>query len=238
MKKLAIIVPTCSYNDPDAHVYEQLLSKVFMESLLTSCPEYDIKIYLGYNNDDKVYTEFDNRLLIEAKAVQHKNLSFEWYMFDDNYKGKPTHIWNDLSRYAFVDGYEYHYACGDDIMFPKDKGWIGKMIKDLKKNNNLGICAGDSGNPHLPMTQFLYHKKHYDLFSWIYPPVIENWGCDNWIQEVYPKKYVLYYPQYRFYNLGGKPRYEVKFNENFIKALIKRYRPIINRHLSLQGNQK
>ena len=129
MKKLAILVPTCSYNNPDAKVYEQLLSKVFLESLLKSCPDCEIKIYLGYNDDDKVYTEFDNRLLIQAKAVQHKNLSFEWYMFDDKYKGKPTHIWNDLAKYALVDGYDYHYACGDDIMFPKDTGWINKGFK-------------------------------------------------------------------------------------------------------------
>jgi len=234
-KKLAIIVPTCSYNAPDDKVQEQHLFKIFFDSLLNSCPEMDIKIYLGYNDDDKVYTNFDNRLLIQAIAIEHKNISFEWYEFDDQYKGKPTHIWNALSRSAIVDGYEYHYVCGDDISFPKDKSWAACMINRLKKNDNFGICAGDSGNPNLPMTQFLIHQTHYDMFSWIFPPVINNWGCDNWIQLVYPKKYVLYFPQYRFYNLGGEPRYEVVFNEKFIEALVKRYRNVINRRISLQS---
>ena len=235
-KKLAIIVPTCSYNSPDAPVVEQHLYKIFLESLVSSCPEIEIKIFLGYNDDDKVYTEFDNRLLVQARAVMNKNISFDWWMYDKEYKGKPTHIWNDLARKAFVLGYEYLYVCGDDIMFPKDKGWAGCMMNKLKKNGNLGIAAGDSGNPNLPMTQFLIHRKHYDLFSFVFPPLIVNWGCDNWIQDVYPKKYVLYFPQYRFYNLGGEPRYEIQFNERFIESLVKRYRPIINRHLSLQSN--
>lgn len=233
MQDIAFLIPVCSYNLPDADIKEQHLYKIFLESLLNAVPEMNIKIYLGYNDDDKVYTNFDNRLAVMAKAVMHKNISFEWLMFDDKYKGKPTHIWNELSKHAIVDGFDYMYACGDDIIFPKDRFWAASMIKKLKKNNNIGIAAGDSGNPNLPMTQFLLHKKHYDIFSWIFPPSIENWGCDNWIQDVYPDKYVLYFPHYRFYNVGGEPRYEVKFSEEFVAALVRRYRPTIVRTISL-----
>jgi len=232
-KKLAFLVPICSYNLPDDKVEEQHFYKIFLESLVNAVPDLEIKIYLGYNDDDKVYSEFDNRLLVMARTVMFKNIKFEWYKFDDKYKGKPTWIWNDLSRYAIVDGFDYMYACGDDIIFPKDKGWASCMINNLSKNRNVGICAGDSGNPNLPMTQFLLNKRHYDMFSWIFPPGIENWGCDNWIQEVYPTKFVLYFPNYRFYNMGGKPRYDVKFSEEYVNALVRRYRPTIIRSISL-----
>ena len=125
------------------------------------------------------------------------------------------------------------FACGDDIQFPKQKEWLGVMIKKLKSTQNLGIAGGDSGKPNLPMTQFLFHKRHLEIFGFVFPPPIHNWFCDNWIQEVYPQKYVHYCEQYKLLNTGGAPRYRPKNDRGLCDALVKRYRPTFIRHVCL-----
>ena len=59
MKQVAFLVPTCSYNLPDSPVHEQHLVKIFIKSLLSYTPDFDIRIFIGYNDDDKVYCNKD-----------------------------------------------------------------------------------------------------------------------------------------------------------------------------------
>jgi len=33
-------------------------------------------------------------------------------------------------------------------------------------------------------------------------------------------------------NVGGDPRYEIKFSEQFVKSIVKRHKPKLNRFLS------
>jgi len=37
---------------------------------------------------------------------------------------------------------------------------------------------------------------------------------------------------YHLYNVGGQPRYDIVWNENYVKAIVKRYKPKFNRFLS------
>mgnify|MGYP003656854722 FL=1 len=233
MKQVAFLVPTCSYNLPDSPVHEQHLVKIFIKSLLSYTPDFDIRIFIGYNDDDKVYCNKDNRVKISSDIYDNCHIHISWYEFKEEAKGKPTWIWNELAQNALVEGYEYMFACGDDIQFPKQKEWLGVMIKKLKSTQNLGIAGGDSGNPNLPMTQFLFHKRHLEIFGFVFPPLIHNHYCDNWLLEVYPKKYVHYCEQYKLWNLGGKPRYNPKNDRGLCDALVKRYRPTFIRHVCL-----
>tara|TARA_R110000803_G_scaffold282_2_gene1092 strand:+ start:202 stop:885 length:684 start_codon:yes stop_codon:yes gene_type:complete len=222
MKKLAICVPTCSYNRNWEKVYDSLLVKIFLNTLASKCPEYEIDVYIGYNDDDQLFSDFDNRTRVGALCV-NTTINLKWFNFDDNYKGKPANIWNKLTENAFNEGHQYFFCCGDDIAFPKDKYWIDVMIKSLKKNDNKGIAGGDSGNPNLPMTQFLFHRKHFSINGFVFPPLLHQWFCDNWIQEVYSMKNIFYFPQYKFLNLGGDPRYIPKDDRNLCSILVKRY---------------
>ena len=233
MKKVAFLVPACSYNNPEGDLNDQHLVKIFMRSLLAHTPDFDIRIYIGFNNDDPLYSHEENRVELSSRIYDNFNIHISWYEFSNEYRGKPTWIWNDLTQRAINDNYHYMFACGDDIQFPKQKDWLGVMIKKLKSTNNIGIAGGDSGNPNLPMTQFLFHKTHYDIFSFLYPAMIHAWFCDNWIQEVYPKKYVHYCEQYKLLNLGGKPRYDPKDDRALCDMLVKRYKPTIIRKISL-----
>ena len=232
MKEVAFLVPICSYNNPTGKLEDQHFYKIFYSTLTSTKYDYKIRIFAGYNNDDQVYSKVENRETIQDLINPIDNVHITWIEFNDEYRGKPTHIWNDLGYKAMMMGYDYMFACGDDIAFPKSNGWIGSMIKKLKSTNNLGIAGGDSGNPNLPMTQFMIHRKHFEIFSWIFPPQIVAWFCDNWIQEVYPKKYVHYLPDVKLLNLGGQPRYQPKDDSKLCKALIRRYRPVINKQIN------
>ena len=44
MKQVAFLVPTCSYNLPDSQVHEQHLIKIFIKSLLSYTPDFDIRM--------------------------------------------------------------------------------------------------------------------------------------------------------------------------------------------------
>ncbi len=232
MKEVAFLVPICSYNNPTGEVEEQHFDKLFLTSFLKHQYDCKVRIYCGYNDDDPVYSNEDNRTKIQDKINLVGDVHITWISLTEEYKGKPAQIWTELSKHAIVEGYEYLFIVGDDIVFPNDNGWIIRMIKSLKTSDNIGIAAGDSGNPNLPMTQFMIHKKHYDMFGWIFPPQIDAWFCDNWIQEIYPKKNIHYFPEYKLLNKGGEPRYRPKDDRRLCAMLVKRHKPRVIRELN------
>ena len=54
------------------------------------------------------------------------------------------------------------------------------------------------------------------------------------MSEVYPDKFRNWCREVHHLNLGGDPRYDVEFSELFVKALVKRYRPRLNKYLNLE----
>ena len=61
------------------------------------------------------------------------------------------------------------------------------------------------------LTQSFVSRKHHDLFGYYFPEEIENWFCDNWMNEVY-QGIDRYFPlkNHLCNNVGGKERYAVK----------------------------
>jgi len=116
----------------------------------------------------------------------------------------------------------YFQVCGDDISFDKRTEWLGKFLKLLKKQNNIGFVSGYSNNDSIP-TQFLIHKKHIDNFGWIFPPPIHNWFCDDFLAGLYSEK-GIWLKEYKHLNIGGQPRYTPNNDKNLCYLLIKRYK--------------
>ena len=52
------------------------------------------------------------------------------------------------------------------------------------------------------------HRKHLDIFGYIFPPEIHNWYCDNYMKELYDKGHSNWMWEYKHINAGGQPRYE------------------------------
>ena len=226
--KVAFCVPTTTNKREWYSAEETYLYRILMRDLENHTPtNCEITLFIGYDHDDKVWGNLDERMKCNATFTKFK---IEWSVFADEVKGKPTWIWNSLASFAIDEGFDYLKILGDDIRLPRDTGWLSCFINKLKKNQNIGWVAGWSNNNAIP-TQFLIHKTHVDIFDWVYPPEIPNWGCDDALFAIYPEKFGVWLKGYPLLNCGGDPRYEVEFNERFVKAIVKRHKPRLNRFL-------
>ena len=225
--KIAFLVPSTSNKRDWKKAEETHLWSILCNSLELYTPEHQIKLFVGFNTNDAVYSQPEERFKFNAVFI---NFVIEFVPMDDDTKGKPTWIWNQLGEKAIEQGYQYFKLLGDDIKMPNDNGWLGAFINKLKKNNNIGWSAGYSNNDNIP-TQFLVHKNHYDIFGFFYPPEIPNWTCDDFMFQIYPEKYRTWLKSYPLLNLGGEPRYEITFSEKFLKGIIRRYKPKLNSYL-------
>jgi len=231
MVKFAFIVPSTSNKRPEWKSAENsYLWTILCSSLEKNTPEIGdrrIKIFVGYDENDRIYSQAEERLKFSAVFTR---FDMEWISQPIETKGKVTAIWNRLGEAALSQGYDYIKVLGDDIRMPTDTGWLGMFANQLKKNNNIGFSSGFSNNTQIP-TQFLVHKTHYEIFGFFYPEEIPNWGCDNWLHDVYPAKYRNWTKSIPLLNVGGSPRYQITFSEKFVKAVVKRHKPKLNMFL-------
>ena len=228
MTKVAFLIPsTTNKRDEWKQAEDTYLWQILCESLEKYTPDHQIKLFIGYDDDDRIYSVAEERLKFKARFM---NFNIEWFPQFQK-KGRVTGIWNSLAYEALKQDYDYLKVLGDDIKLPSDTGWLGCFINKLKKNDNIGFSAGWSNNDQIP-TQFLIHKTHINIFDLVYPHEMPNWGCDNWMYEIYPEKYRNWCKSYPLLNVGGQPRYEIQFSEKFVNALVRRYKPKFNKFIS------
>ena len=235
MKQVSFCVPTTTNKRDWKSAEETYLYQILFNEIEKFTPNgWEITCYVGYDNDDKIWSNLDERMKCNATFM---NFKIEWIEFESSkVKGKPTWIWNGLAEQAIKDGFEYLKLLGDDIRLPRDRGWLGCFVNKLKKNGNIGWVAGYSNNDQIP-TQFLVHKTHYEIFDFIYPPQIHAWFCDNWLASIYPKKWAQWLKSFPLYNVGGDPRYTPKDDSKLCEMLLRRHRPQLNRFLQ-QMNER
>ena len=228
MKKIAFCIPTTTNKRTWINAEETDLWNVLFKDLEQHTPtDCEITCFVGYDADCKVWSDPEQRMKCNVTFTKFK---IEWIAFNVE-KGHVNVIWNELATFAAVgEGFEYLKILGDDIRLPRDTGWLSCFVNKLKKNNNIGFCAGWSNNNDIP-TQFLIHKNHIDIFGWVYPPEIPNWGVDDFMFQVYPHKWGIWLKSYPLLNVGGQPRYDIQFSENYVKAVVRRYKPKLNRFL-------
>ena len=223
MDKIAFLIPSTSNNRLWSS-YDQTYLFKSLDMLNKNYP--NLNIYISYDKDDKLYsTEMDKII------SQYKKLKFKLIISDNIDKGNVVGHWNKLLKEAYHDNIEYFYLIGDDIQYPDNNEWLPNMINKLKENNNIGFSAGDSGNPKLPMTQFIINKKHYEIFGFAFNPMIKNWYCDNYMCELYPKRYINYFEDIKLLNTGGEPRYQPLDHSKLYKALVKRDKPKLRKYI-------
>jgi hypothetical protein len=222
MNKIGFIIPTTS-NDRDwTDFKDTYLNRIIGKTIPKT---YNIKLFVGYDNDDKLYS------IPEQRVDNIDNILIQWIGFDNDYKGNPCSIWNKLGNEAVKQGYEYIMVLGDDISMPTDEVWLDIFINKLKENNNVGYSAGFSNNDEIP-TQFLLHKTHLDIFGFIFPSQIRNWYCDNYIYDLYGDKFGNWLKEYHLLNVGGSPRYKPDHCENLKNILVKKNRKILFKYLN------
>mgnify|MGYP003627900535 FL=1 len=192
----------------DTHLY-----RIFVNSLSIHRPDFINAIYLGYDEDDEIWSKQSER-----DKINKFPFDFRWRAVKTD-RGNVVSVWNYL---ASVSDAEYLFICGDDIKFPNDKNWLTLFIKILKGQNNFGWSAGWSNNDQIA-TQFLIHRKHVDYFGWVYPPSLRNYYCDDFMFNVYPTSCRGWRKDYPLLNCGGTPRYTPENDKILCEKLVHRH---------------
>lgn len=220
---VAFLIPSTSNKRDWKDINESYLYTILLPSLSKMKSHCKVKVFVGYDIDDEIYCK-------ATRLIQYDNIEIVWTGFDDSFKGNPVGIWNGLSEVAIKAGYDYLMVLGDDILLPDDN-WLDYFILNLELKDNIGFSAGWSNNNQIP-TQFLVHKKHVEIFGFIYPPAIKNYYCDNWMYDIYPDKYRNWNKEIKLLNCGGEPRYKPEHNRKLWDMLIKRNKKVLNKYLS------
>jgi hypothetical protein len=230
-ENVAFLVPSTSNKRDWKNFRETYLNQILLPSITTLSKSYNITVYVGYDEDDKLYSNINLPETYDDISQGHASLNLKWIKFEDTFKGKPTHIWNCLAQTCINDGFEYFQVCGDDIRFDPNPNWLRVFIDKLKEKNNIGYSAGYSNNHAIP-TQFLFHKKHCNIFGWVFPPQITDWQCDDFIYHLYGKKGQSgWLKQFNHYNVGGEPRYTPTNPVKLREMLVKRNKKILNKFI-------
>jgi hypothetical protein len=194
----------------DTYLYNYTL-KTF---LLTQTKEYNYTFYIGYDEDDRIFSNISQQDIIKMFKKVFTNVDFKFIPFINITKGHVTKMWNILFKEAYNDECDYFFQCGDDIDF-KTKDWVKDCIEVLQKNNNIGL-SGPLNNNNRILTQAMVSRKHMEIFGYFFPEEIINWCCDDWYNYVYHPEYFYPLKEHFCSNEGGTPRYNINNDENFI----------------------
>lgn len=216
--KIAMIIPTTSKNrdswkkPKDTYLYS-ICVKSFVTHLSDSDKKHSYCFYIGYDDDDRLFSEQSTHDEFHYLSNIFPFISFKFIPFNNIPKGYVTKMWNVLFKKSYDDNYDYFYQCGDDITF-KSKNWVTDSINTLLKSNNIGLTGPINNNSRI-LTQSFVSRTHMEIFGYFFPESIINWCCDDWYNIVY--KPDLFFPLHQHYcsNDGGEPRYKINNDDNF-----------------------
>lgn len=230
----AILVPsTTRFREEWETAEDTYLWTIFCKSLDDHCPDVHLSVFVGYDEDDPIYSKEEERMKFNAVFMKFNLI----WIPQKVEKGNVVEIWNNLFKIARQHKFEWFKICGDDIRFPNDPAWLRVFQKQLKKQNYIGWAAGWSNNDEIA-TQFLIHDTHYQIFEFVYPPLLKNWYCDNWMNDVYSDKFKYWRRDYPLLNVGGNPRYNPKMDHKLCEILVRKHKKDLIEFLNLINRNK
>ena len=209
----AILIPATArdsdyWNFKDSDLYQT------MKSFYETCDEQHLyTFFIGIDKNDWFYQDSKIKDQMFDFISDKPKSSIQFVEFDKSYKNDIAGMWTKLYKEAY-NNYDYFVQVGSDVKF-LDKGWVDDIITIFQQNNNLGVVGfKDFGRQQIDpkdklFTQTIVTKQHLDIFGFYYPPEIKNWGCDDWIGDIYEVHNLKHYIPQRIINCGLMPRYNV-----------------------------
>lgn len=196
--KVGFIIPTTTkgklFNSVEDLYFVKYTFDTFIQTL-KNYEHFECVFYVGYDYDDKFYSEESNRSkLIEFLYTKYPldklNVNVKLLEFPrDIPKGYLTRMWNFLYDQAYEENCNYFYQCGDDIKF-RTMGWLYDSVQNLKKNNDIGI-SGPVNDGNIILTQAMFSRKHKEIFGYFLEhETIKNWYLDDWYNLIYSPEHV------------------------------------------------
>jgi len=217
--KLAILIPTTSKNQPWKTFKDTYLYNLTIHSYLkTYSTHYNQKpletmFYIGYDEDDSIWGNEEQRQKIIRFLSIMKNIRCEFISMEGIRKGHLTKMWNRLFKKAYDNACDYFFQCGDDITF-RTTEWVTECIDTLQKHNDIGLTGPMNNNSRI-LTQSMVSRKHMEIFGFFFPEEIMNWCCDDWYNFVYQPDFLFPLKNHLCTNDGGQERYEIDGDPKF-----------------------
>lgn len=223
--KIAFLIPCTTKKRNHKSIIDTELYNVCIPSLLKTLNlEHEYKLYIGIDDDDKVFKqEYTKHILNEIISTKTNafdiNIEYELVEFS-KVNGHVTKVWNGLFLKAYNDNFDYFVQCGDDIQYITNN-WINTSLDILIKNNNIGVTGPfcENNRNFTLLTQSIVSRKHMEIFGYYFPEKIKNWCCDDWLSKVYQPIYFYKLTKHKLLNSGGEERYTIEYNDEVVKVL-------------------
>ncbi len=231
MTQIAFLVPCTSNKRPQwKSIHDSYLLQYTLKSLMeTASPEYEYCVYVGYDEDDRIYSKEDVPHTLNTYVTDHPHIQVRCIPFRGIAKGHVTKMWNVLFDQAYWDNMDYFFQCGDDMSF-QTSGWVHACVLALREQHDIGI-VGPKNNDRMFMTQGMVSRKHMEIFGYFFPESIINWCCDDWYNLIYKPSFFRILTEHFCDNMGGDPRYlinnDVHFRVSKINALRREIQPVV-----------
>jgi hypothetical protein len=191
---IAILISTTSRGiNKDSEISMFPIINIFLKSFCKTVGDLEkqniaFRFYIGYDDNDHFYSQQKNRqqiAILFRKKLRGMDVRIYFRCFQNKRKS-PVFIWNEVFKMAYIDGCDYFYQLGDDILFISN-GWALRFINTFNATfiDGIGLIGAlDLNNPML-ITQAFVGRTHYELFGTLYPSSFQNWYSDDWLFNIY-----------------------------------------------------
>eukprot|EP01105_Mastigella_eilhardi_P014414 TRINITY_DN3286_c0_g1_i1.p1 TRINITY_DN3286_c0_g1~~TRINITY_DN3286_c0_g1_i1.p1 ORF type:complete len:383 (+),score=88.89 TRINITY_DN3286_c0_g1_i1:46-1149(+) len=141
-----------------------------------------------------VTVQWDDPATKEAlpKIREHATqLRLSLRVLDVDWTGNLVRSVNFLGQQAYDDGCDYMFCAFDDTAMVT-AAWTSIAVHELRQNNDVGIVGVRRvQTAHAPVhfentdSTFFMTRKHLEIFGYVYPPTLRDYGSDVWIVNVY-----------------------------------------------------
>eukprot|EP00040_Diaphanoeca_grandis_P003715 m.25658 g.25658 ORF g.25658 m.25658 type:complete len:442 (+) comp15113_c0_seq1:241-1566(+) len=184
-KKVVIVVPMTSRGMKINALNNSPLQRIVLNSLERTLKDdrkkFDVQVYAGFDVGDAYWDP-----LVKPSRI----LSFDVKFVKCECKSMVCNT-NCIMRQAHTDGADYVFRGNDDTEF-KGRDWITPFVQQLSQFDppNVGVVGPSckQGNTEIMTHDFTHLPTHMKIFeNNYYPPVFDNYFCDDWVSNVYGK---------------------------------------------------
>ena len=246
---------------PNATLDDFPFFSMFLKSMCaTAAPQYNYRIYIGYDYNDPVLSSPARRAEFASKVAnvtcrgarsaanfscgreEGPRLRLPIFFVRCGFFGKPSWCQNDAMMVAFSDGADYFYRVNDDTEFATE-GWPNSFISILASYDppNLGVVGplDENREPNFPLTYDFVHRTHIDIFGFYYPREFPHWFADFWIDKVYQPNRTVIDHSTRLRHSMSVTRYATdRERAGLLPSVVNRYRPLVEDRLKARYQQK
>lgn len=178
-------VPTTSRR---THIMNQHpLLTILLPSLHDTCKSNPVQLFtllVAYDHGDKYLDHQQDQF--KALLLSNKPANLEIVMVKIPFLGSVTMLWNIMYEISIKQGAKYFYQLNDDIKF-HSHDWPTVFTEWIDGNRGFGLTGPcDEAFPNCSlMTQNFVGRGHYEIFTFLFPPDLQNWWSDDWLNRVY-----------------------------------------------------